>query len=299
MTDDLKTRLTELTDARPEPADPAATVRLGIQRRRHRRRSTGAVLVTAAATAGVLVAGPALGTFRAGGTEPPVGGNTTGTTDTGTTAPVTTATTATSTAGRAATSESGPRVLPPPWSDKVFTKMPDANAYGPKAYYIAEGRIPAEQWSVLVYSDYGLSAGCLVTDEGPANSFGRPLSCFDEWPKGRRIDYQVVQGHSREKSAVKADATMVLGAVSVAARRVEIRTKAGRTYYADAVGTPVSDKLRFFAAVLPVKDVRIASIKPLDAAGRLAAPPTGLPEKGGRCVVQPNSCVHLSSSTPK
>jgi hypothetical protein len=33
--------------------------------------------------------------------------------------------------------------------------------------------------------------------------------------------------------------------------------------------------LRFFPVVIPKKNAKVASIRPIDASGRLAAPPTG------------------------
>jgi hypothetical protein len=268
MTDDLSTKLAELTETRPEPADPAVPIRLRIKRRQLRRRSAAAVLVTAAATAAVLAAGPVLDTVRgrAGSEQPGV-------------------------AGVTQTPIERSRIVKvpkdyreahlPPWSEEVFTKMPDANAYRPKAYYIAKGDISTESWSVLAFSDNGASAGCLVADEGPANSFGRPYQCFDEWPKGRRSNFLATQGSVTEKNTPKIAAVLVIGAVSVDARKVQVRTTAGQVYTANAVATPVSQRLRFFAVVIPKKGAKVASIKPLDATGHLADAPTGLPATGG------------------
>jgi hypothetical protein len=270
MTEDLSTMLTELTEPRPEPADPAVPIRLRIKRRQLRRRGTAAVLVTAAATAAVLAAGPVLGTVRgrAGGEQPGVAGVTQ--------SPVIDK----SKIVKVAKDYREARAAP--WSDEVFTKMPDVNAYRPKAYYIAKGDVSTESWSVLAFSDNGASAGCLVADEGPANSFGRPYQCFDEWPKGRRSNFLATQGSVKEKNTPKIDAVLVMGAVSVDARKVQVRTTAGQVYTADAVATPVSQRLRFFTVVIPKKDAKVASIKPLDATGRLADAPTGLPATGGR-----------------
>ena len=249
MTDDLSTKLAVLTEDRPEPADPAAPVRLRIKRRQRRRRATVAVVGTAAATAAVLAAGPFLGSLRS--SEPGV-------------------------AGFAAPPSVAPSnltyVMPAPWSDEVFTKMPDANAYKPKAYYIEKGTIPTESWAVLAFSEHG----CMVTDEGPANSFGRPYVCFSDWRPGQRAAFQAVTAHTKEKSTTKVNATLVFGAVSEDARKVVIKA-AGQTFQADAVGTPASSKLRFFALVIRQKDAKVAEVTPLDAAGKLAAAPTGVP----------------------
>jgi hypothetical protein len=264
MTDDLSTKLAVLTEDRPEPADPAAPVRLRIKRRQRRRRATVAVVGTAAATAAVLAAGPFLGSLRS--SEPGV-------------------------AGFAAPPTAAPSyVMPEPWSDEVFTKKPDAGAYKPKAYYIAKGTIPTESWAVLAFSEHG----CMVTDEGPANSFGRPYVCFSDWRPGQRAAFQVVTAHTKEKSTTKVDATLIFGAVSEDARNVVIKA-AGQTYQADAVGTPASGKLRFFALVIRQKDAKVAEVTPLDAAGKLADAPTGVPT-GIPCE---GTCTTATASTPK
>jgi hypothetical protein len=152
-------------------------------------------------------------------------------------------------------------VLPQPWSDEVFTKLPDANSYSPhKAYYIAKGRISTEKWAILVYS----RAGCLVADEPPRGSFGVPHVCFDPPSNGT---FWVVQGHSKEKSSTKIDATMVMGSAPIDARSVQVKA-GGKTYTAPAVATPATDTLRFFALVIPRRDLKVSSVTPVDTAGK-------------------------------
>jgi hypothetical protein len=266
MTDDLSTKLAVLTEDRPEPADPAAPIRLRIQRRQRRRRGTAVLVATAAATAAVLATGPLLGSIRSAGNEPGVAGF-------GVPPAITT-----------------PIVLPPPWSDEVFAKLPDANAYKPKAYYVAKGTIPTESWAMLAFSEYG----CMVSDEGPANSFGRPYVCFNDWKPGQRVSHHVVQGHAKEKDAAKINATLIFGAVSADARSVELKVQ-GRTYRLDAVGTPATDRLRFFAVVVPEKDVKDVKISPYDAAGNVADAPTGVPT-GMPCDTDPDT--ECGTATP-
>jgi hypothetical protein len=251
MTDDLQSKFAVLTDARPEPSDPAAPIRLRIKRRQRRRRGTAAVLVTAAAVTVTLAAGPVLGAFQGD----PGGG--------GFAAPPT----PTPTPGAAQQIHK----LPPPWSDKKFTKMPDANAYRPAAYYVAQGKIPTESWAILSTDE-----SCLVADEGSAQSFGVPFACFIHWPAGRKADFFVTQGHTKEKSTVKIDHTLVLGAVSTEARKVRI-VAGGKTYLTDAVGTPTTDRLRFFALEIPQRDLKVTSVTPLDAASHPAPAPSNPP----------------------
>ena len=227
-------------------------------------------MATAAATAAVLATGPVLNTIRSDGNEPGVAGF-------GPSIPVQTPTTTPRTpsapvAGSVTPTGDHTTVMPAPWSDEVFNKVPDANAYPPRAYYIAKGTIPTENWAVIAFSNWG----CMVTDEGPANSFGRPYVCFNEWKPGQRISHHVVQGNAKEKNAAKIDQTLVFGAVSADARKVVIKA-GGQTYSADAVGTPATDKLRFFALVIPRRDLKITEATPLDAANKLADAPTGIP----------------------
>jgi hypothetical protein len=272
MTEDLATKFAVLTEARPEPPDPAAQVWRRIKQRQRRRRGTAAILLTTAAVAVAATAGPALGALRDRGSEPGVSGFTAPTT-TATPTPSPTAVPTPSTA--APTSGDHKEILPQPWSDKAFTKLPEANAYRPKAYYVAKGQLSTESWAALAFS-----GACMVVEEGAANSFGRPYVCFTDWPAGQRANFTVVQGHAKEKNAAKIDVTLVMGAVSVDARKVRI-IAGGKTYMTDAVGTPTSDKLRFFALMIPYRDVVVSSVTPLDTAGRPApapvSPPTSTP----------------------
>ena len=287
MTDDLSTKLETLTDIRPEPADPAAPIRLRIKQKQRRRRGTAVLVTAAGATAAVLAVGPVLNAVQATGSEPGVAGLPTATPSHGpgatpsASAPVGTPSTGVPsgapTGGPSTGTRSGDHktVLPAPWSAEALTKMPDANAYLPyKAYYIAKGTIPAESWAVVSFSPHG----CLVTDEGAANSFGRPYRCFSEWRAGQRSAFALAQGHTKEKGGQKITSTLVMGAVSADAREVRLSV-AGKRYTADAVATPSSTRLRFFALVIPKKDLTAGSVSvtPLDAAGNLADAPTGVP----------------------
>jgi hypothetical protein len=270
MTDDLQAKFAVLTEARPEPSDPAAPVRLRIKRRQRRRRGTAVVLVTAAAVTATLAVGPALGALRSGPA------------DSGGFAGPPTAQPST------AWSQEETKVLPPPWSDKKFTKMPDANAYRPAAYYVAQGKIPTESWAILSVDD-----ACVVADEGSAVSFGRPYDCFYDWPAGRTVNYSVTQAYAKEKNSSKVDHSLILGVVSIEARRVRI-VAGGKTYLTDAVGTPTTDHLRFFAIEIPKRDLKVASITPLDAAGRPAPAPRNPPVQ----ICVSISCTATSGITP-
>ncbi|MEU4394296.1 hypothetical protein [Kribbella sp. NPDC023855] len=287
-TADLGARLTQLTEARPEPPDPAAPVRVRINQRR-RRRAGLAFAGVAAATALAVMTGSTIAGALSGNREPGVAGfgpstsqaptpggtpstpgpatgtpeNATGTATPGT---VSGAPTPGVSQGPSRPSVDHQKVLPPPWSAKPFTKLPDANAYRPRAYYIAEGQIPTERWALLAYS----TEACLVADEGAPSSFGVPHVCF---PKATAKSFHVVQGHNREKGSVKIGHTMVMGVAPITARKVRITAQGGVTRLADAVATPSTDKLRYFGVVIPRNDLRGVTITPLDASGNEIAVP--------------------------
>jgi hypothetical protein len=171
----------------------------------------------------------------------------------------------------APTGEDSTTKLPPPWSEEKFTKLPDANAYRPQAYYLARLTIPTESLALLVYS----REACVVADEhGPA-SFGVPHVCFRAWKPGQLSSSWTVTATTREKSTEKLDYTLVFGAVSTDARKVRV-TAAGKTYLSDAIGTPATDQLRFFVTLVPMKDAKV-TVTPLDAQGNPAAPPANPP----------------------
>ncbi|TDU86527.1 hypothetical protein EV138_0036 [Kribbella voronezhensis] len=269
MTDDLRTNFEVLTDARPEPPDPAAPIRLRIKSRRRRRRGTAVVLVTAAAVGITLGIGPALHALQPDATggigvaEVP-------------TPPPTSPSSSVPSSGPSSvpTQPAHNKVLPPPWSDKQFTKVPDSNSYRP-AYFVAQGEIPTEKWAMISTQD-----SCLVSVEGKANSFGGLYDCFTDWTNGQKVSYRTTPAYQKEKDSYKINYTMVIGATSIEARTVRIKA-GGKTYVTDAVGTPTSNKIRFFSVVIPQRDAKLTSITPLDATGRPAPapsdPPTALP----------------------
>ncbi|MER7250362.1 hypothetical protein [Kribbella sp. NPDC000426] len=248
MTDDLGAKLALLTDERPEPADPAAPIRSRIESRQRRRRTTAAVCAAAVVIA-VVVASTVVGTIKSA--EPQVA------------APSQTPTT------RSTTLEFKYTPLPEPWSDEpAFTTQPDSLKYAP-AFYVTDGSIPNEHWAVAsTYSD-----GCLViTDEGPAKSFGGAMGCFYEnWQPDQRSQYKTVPAVIPNAGS-PTHLTMVMGAVSAEARKVRI-TAGGKTYSTDAIGTPNSSRLRFFAVVVNAAESQVTAVTPIDAAGNVAPSP--------------------------
>ncbi|WP_410787239.1 hypothetical protein [Kribbella sp. C-35] len=252
LPDDLGAKLAVLTDERPEPADPAATVRLRIKRRQVRRRTTAAAVCATAATAAVIVVSSVLGSTRSA--EPGVA----------TPSPSPTRVMATQNLGF------GYTPLPEPWSDKeAFTTQPDSLKYAP-AFYVARGSIPNESWAVASY----YSRGCLVvTDEGPAKAFGGTKDCFYEnWQPDQRAQYRTIPAVVPNLSS-PMHFTMVMGAVSAEARKVRI-SAGGKTYTTDAIGTPNSSRFRFFALVIDAAESDLTAVTPLTATGQPAPSPS-------------------------
>lgn len=237
---------------RPEPADPAVPVQLRIKRRQVRRRATAAAISAAAVTAVVVVASSALGSLRSA--EPGV---------------ATSSSTAPTPALQTQHLDFKYTPLPSPWSDEpAFTTQPDSLKYAP-AFYVARGSIPNESWAVASY----IRSGCLVvTDEGPAKAFGGADACFTEnWQPGQLAQYRAVPADVPNLSS-PMHLTLVMGAVAADARQVRV-TAGGKTYDTDAVGTPNSSRLRFFALVIDAADV--TSVTPLTATGQQAPAPRG------------------------
>lgn len=238
MTDDLRAKLALLTDDRPEPPDPAVPIHSRIRRRQVRRRATAAVVCAAAATAAVVVGSSVVGSIRSA--EPGI------------------ATPAPTPALKTAHADFKYTQLPEPWSDEpAFTKQPDSLKYAP-AFYVSRGSIPNESWAVASY----ISPGCLiVTDEGPAKSFGGAKACFSQnWQPGQQSQYKTVAALVPNLSS-PMHLTMVMGVVPTDARKVRV-TAGGATYVTDAVGTPNSSRVRFFALVINAAESDITAVAP-------------------------------------
>lgn len=266
----LQNELLGLAELPTAPADPTPEIRRRVRRIRRRRSAGVAGLAACAVTAVAVLAGPTLGAMR-GDTEPGFAG----TPKTTNTPPGTPSASPPSTVTPPGTHTPEPSFpLPEPWSDRVFTKEPDRNAYRPKAYHVNQGTVDGRSWAVWAFNDDGRSAGCLVVE--PQDAFD-PYACYDQWPAGRRVNWSTSVAHEGPKPNLNLlPATLVMGAVSVDARSVDIKV-AGRTYHADAVGTPASNRLRFFAIVVPVTDAKPGEVTPRDANGDVADPPIGLP----------------------
>lgn len=153
--------------------------------------------------------------------------------------------------------------LPEPWSDRKFTEMPMANTFTPVGYYVAEGEVDGRPWGAI--SDRGIGTPCLTIE--PQGVFDAAY-CFDE--EGPAIDWGTQTGVRGSKpNYTELDESLTMGVVPVEARTVEIETADGQVYPADAVGTPSSDAVRFFATVVPQQDAEVVEVRALDADGNV------------------------------
>ncbi|GAB3403119.1 hypothetical protein [Flindersiella endophytica] len=277
----LRNDLQDLADLPTAPVDPTPEIHRRVRGVRRRRTAGVAVLAASAVAAVALVAGPTLGAIRSTGSEPGYAGS----------PRATNTTRGTPSSGPTAIPTTPPPSfrLPEPWSDRKFTKEPERNIYRPIGYYVDEGRVQGRDWGVLAFSDDGTSPGCLAVE--PQEAFD-PYFCYNYWPAGRRANWSTANAHAGPKpNPDLLPATLVMGAVSVEARTVDIKV-AGKLYHADAVGTPASNRLRFFAIVVPVVDASPGEVTPRMANGDVAPPPVGLPANTDPCAGgNPGDCT--------
>lgn len=155
--------------------------------------------------------------------------------------------------------------LPEPWSDRKFTEQPIANTFVPDGYYVADGDVDGRPWGVI--SDRGVGTPCLTIE--PQGVFDA-AACFEETASGPVTDWHTQTGVRGSKpNFVELDSTLIVGVVPLGARSVEIETADGQVYPADAVGTPSSESVRFFATVISQRDAEIEGVRPLDADGKV------------------------------
>ena len=294
--DDLRTALLDLAQPPSVPPDPAGLVRRRIVRAR-RRRTTGTVLVAAAATGAVVAAGSLIGVPSAGPDTGGVAGRPSAT-------PTQRVTAEESRPAPPTPTVNDPRQntkLPPPWKDEPVTAVPERNLYAPLGTYLAEGSVEGHGWYAVSHTAYKQSEGCITFEarNRAADNGIDGYSCFDDWPAGRRADWTVAPVLAGRKPSYETlGSTFVSGAVSAQARSVLIETKSGREYRTDAIGTPASDKLRFFVAVVPERNAGVRSVTPLRADGSVAGPPIGLPAHRNRCKNACGTTTPGPSGTP-
>jgi len=272
--DRLRDGLLGLSDPDAGLSDPAPAVNQRVRRIRRRRAaaSTGGIAVL---TAGVVLASQALaGTPQS---EPPVG-------QLPQTMMSPTAVPTSPTGGdmMVPTPRNSPKSLETPgnlptfplaapWSDQLFTKLPDANAFRPHGYYVQpETKLDGRPWGMVSYqaTDSNENGGCLeVVPQGVFDA----ANCFDVHQPGARAEWRTLTATRGTKPDLrKLGYTLVYGVAHFDARTVKVTLASGAWYQTQAVGTPTSRSQRFFAVVVPVKDAKIAKVEPLDAKGKLA-----------------------------
>lgn len=273
----LQDDLLGLADLPSAPADPAPEVRRRVRRIRRRRAAGVALLAASAVVAVTTLTGPTLGALRGDGAEPGFVGTPSVTpTSRGTPLPTSTPSPGDPPPTNTTAIATPTFPLPEPWSDRKHHDVPEH--YRP-AYVISEGTIAGRKWFAVSHRAPGQDGGTSCVSTAPHGTVFEPFYCFAYWPEGKRANWYT----SRATIGAKTDpnqpeATLVLGATSTDARTVQVLLSNGRTYTTDAVGTPTSHRLRYFAVVVPVKDAKVDDVRPLDANGELADPPPPVAE---------------------
>jgi hypothetical protein len=237
----LQDGLLAMADLPTAPADPLPAIQGRIVRRRRVRLAGAAVTLAACAT---LVAAVVPAIAGGGQTITP--------------------------AGQTAQSHDDERAEP--YSDREFTTTSIAHR---PLYFVAGGTEAGEEWNALS-TPVERMGGCLVVAPQTLND---SFVCFGDWTNPtKRADWFASGLHLGEKpNYAQLDRTLVHGAASIAARSVRIETADGKTYTTDAVATPTSKKLRFFAFVVPQRDAEITAVTPYDENGEVADPPRDMP----------------------
>jgi hypothetical protein len=245
MTDDLSEKLAVLTEARPEPSDPAAPIRQRIILRRKRRRVAATMVTAAAVAAAALSTGPALGTLQSD--EPQVANDNT------------------STVSKA-------KRQPEPWSDQLTPQapLPELTKQPKPSYVVGEGgSTGGNYFAVLVDA----RTGCLTTYEGTAQVADivdepfcpSPAADKPVWTKTRPLGLGPGSKYR-----------LFLGTVDTRARRVRLTFGPAATANNDiplgwvdtqALATPASDSRRSFVALIAVAESP-QSVQAYDEAGR-------------------------------
>ncbi len=211
-------------------------------RRRQRKVATAAVLSVAAAS---TVVGLTLQPFPRPAQEVGVAGNT--------------------------------QAMPSPWSDEIVTGAADGShrlAYAlPGVHYlVAQGTTHEGTWRVIATNMSDDDPGTLIEYGGDV--FGHWFaSSFGRWPAGQPVQWETWRG------TTAPGVSLVLGAVGPDARSVRVSLEDGTQRVTDAVATPVSQDMRFFAVAIPASS-KVGEVQGVTAAGEPAAAPPGLPWTG-------------------
>jgi len=160
-------------------------------------------------------------------------------------------------------SEPSSSAMAKPWSDVTINTpawLPDP------AFLVTEGRSPEGPWQVVSARLAADEEGCLLKADPESMAKTRGV-CFDTWPTGAADQY-----HTWPLTTTDA---LIVGAVSAEARTIRVELTDGTTITTDAIATPSSDTLRYFAVAAPTSPVK--DLAGFTADGELSSPPPGLP----------------------
>lgn len=160
-------------------------------------------------------------------------------------------------------SEPASSAMAEPWSDVAITSpewLPN------DAFLVTEGRSSDGPWQVVSARLTADEEGCLLTAD-PASMAKTRGVCFDKWPTGDAAQYY--------RWPLTTTDVLIVGAVSAEARTVRVELADGTTVTTDAIATPSSDTLRYFAVPTPTSSVK--DVAGFTAEGELSSPPPGLP----------------------
>ncbi len=164
--------------------------------------------------------------------------------------------------------------MPSPWSDEIVTGAGDGShrlAYAlPGVHYlVAQGTTHEGTWRVIATKMADDDRGTLIEYGGDV--FGHWFGYgFGRWPAGQPVQWETWRGTTAPR------VSLVLGAVGPDARSVRVSLEDGTQRVTEAVATPVSQDMRFFAVAIPASS-KAVEVHGVTAGGAPAAPPPGLP----------------------
>lgn len=156
---------------------------------------------------------------------------------------------------------------PSPWSDTPVAEDMDGPAFSVPgtAYLIADGSVEGQQWVAASGNAADPSPSCVFV-KGDGLFTTMQAACFDVWDGTELANWATFHPETAEEG------TVIVGAVDTSARQVIITFDDGGREVVDAVATPTSGELRFFATSTS-QPMAVRTVVPLDAAGAPAAPP--------------------------
>lgn len=160
-------------------------------------------------------------------------------------------------------------VTPEPWSDVVVATDQSKLPLPGSAYLVAEANTADGDWRAASFQPADDSHGCLV--EIAAGVIATPSgTCFDAWPVEKAVQWDTWRG------GPDSDYILILGATGMDARSVRVTFEGGAVYRTEAMATPTSDDLRFFA-LMPETPAHVQAVEAFTSNGTAAEPPSGLP----------------------